>query len=44
MIAIMTLAAILIAANGGGAWLVAFLPLAAVASGAFLIAGREPAR
>ena len=33
---------IFLAVNNYGVWLVAFLPLGAVGSGAILLAGREP--
>jgi len=39
---ILTIGGIMLAANNYGVWLVALLPLGAVASGAILLAGREP--
>ena len=38
----LTMGGILLAANSYGVWLVALLPLGAVAGGAILLAGREP--
>ncbi len=38
---IVAIAAILLTANGGGLWLVAFLPIAATAGGAVVLAGRD---
>jgi hypothetical protein len=41
-VTIITVLGIFLAANNDGVWLVALLPLGAVASGALLLAGHEP--
>ncbi len=41
VLAMAAIIGILLASSGNGVWLVAYLPIVAVASGAIVVAGRE---